>query len=116
MAIKKASRKKVSHRKKLKNRVPVQSGNIDLKKRKAYKNKGGSVSTIKTIGIGEGNLETVIPTIGPKGRRMKNKQAIKHYKKTGKHLGKFRTRGAAADFARETSASQGLRQRRKKKK
>ena len=69
---------------------PVEQGNIDLANRTAqYKNKDGSISTIRSITITEDGMSVLIPTIGPNGKLLSNTQAIALYRKSGQHLGKF---------------------------
>lgn len=52
--------------------------------------------------------EVLIPHVstGPKARVLTNKEALAQYEKTGKHLGKFRTPGAATARARFIHAEQ----------
>ena len=65
-------------------------GNIDLRIRPKVRNKDGSYSTVRTIGIEADGMYINIPTV-INGRVVSNQEAIKHFKKTGQHLGKFKT-------------------------
>lgn len=68
----------------------VQKGNIGLEGRPRLKNADGSISTVRSMGVGEDNgVEAVIPTIGPEGEDYNAQQAIAQYRKTGQNLGKF---------------------------
>lgn len=75
-----------------------EQGNIDLNNRPKVKNADGSTSTVRSITIGEGDDTIVIPTVVGDAV-VSNDEAIAHYKKTGEHLGKFRSQKAADDYA-----------------
>lgn len=69
-------------------------GTVDLHKRPQYKNKDGSISTVKSAGFNIDGVEVLLPTIGIKNGRpaqLTDNEAIALYKATGKHLGKFKT-------------------------
>lgn len=96
---------------KLKNLISKQTtqGNIDLAKRKAYKNPDGSHSTIKSISVNFGGDEILIPTISPEGKRLTNQEAINLYRKTKQHLGTFSDPKSATEYAKKISQRQGQR-------
>lgn len=85
-------------------------GNIDLNSRPTVKNSNGSISTVLSISIGEGKLTVLIPTVikkqDGKGVIVSDADAIKHYKKTGQHLGKFFNAKDATTYAIALSAQQ----------
>lgn len=64
-------------------------------------NPNGDVSTIRTIGINVDGLETVIPTITPDGQFLTNAEAIEQFRRTGRHLGMFRTRQQADEYGQQ---------------
>ena len=71
----------------------ITKGNIDLNNRPVVKNRDGSISTERSITITEGNTAVVIPTVIKKpngsGVIVGDQQAIRHYQRSGQHLGKF---------------------------
>ncbi len=84
---------------------PQQKGNINLRIRPKVKNKDGSYSTVRTIGIEADGMYINIPTV-VNGKVVSNQEAIKHYRKTGRHLGKFKTRKERDAAARQLSKDQ----------
>jgi hypothetical protein len=71
--------------------VPIDPGNIDLKNRPRVKNADGSISTVRSMGVNVDGQEVLIPTVSEDGRIMTDDEAVAQYKRTGRHLGKFRT-------------------------
>ena len=81
-------------------------GNIDLRIRKPINNKDGSISTVRTIGIEADGMYINIPTVIG-GKIVSNEEAINYYRKTGKHLGKFKTKKQRDAAAKKLSIDQG---------
>ena len=86
----------------------VEKGNIDLYDRPRVKNPDGSISTVRSMSFEHKGKEVLVPTTapgrdvsgkGPLGRIMSDTEAIARHKRTGKHLGVFRSPDAATRFA-----------------
>lgn len=83
----------------------IEPGNIDLKKRPVVKNRDGSISTVRSLGVNIDGVEVLIPTV-IKDRVVSKREAVEHYKKTGEHLGKFASPEAASAYAQRLHEEQ----------
>jgi hypothetical protein len=70
-------------------------GNVDLANRPVSQG-----STVRSMSIGTPQGEVLIPTVREDGWLMSEKEAIDYYRKTGRHLGIFRSPEEANSFAR----------------
>ena len=80
----------------------VEGRNIDVSDLPQVQNRisgEGGISTVRSMGITEDGKEVVLPTVIegklPPSAEEAERQALEYYKRTGKHLGKYATRGAS---------------------
>jgi hypothetical protein len=84
----------------------VEQGNIDLGNRPAVRNPDGSISTVRSIGVNLDGKETLLPTVSDDGRIMSTAEAVRQYRATGQHLGKFTSVAASDQYAQALHESQ----------
>jgi hypothetical protein len=77
----------------------VEPGNIDLNARPVVKNADGTISTVRSTSVNIDGQEVLIPTVSDDGKILSVDDAVKQYKATGKHLGKFDTPENATAYA-----------------
>jgi hypothetical protein len=61
---------------------------------------------VRSLGVNINGKETLIPTVRDDGKMMSDDEAISHYRKTGKHLGKFASRETADRYAKRLHGDQ----------
>lgn len=84
----------------------ITPGNIDLGKRPIVRNRDGSISTVRSISVTDPHGRSyLIPTVVGK-RVVTNDQAVKHWQRTGQHLGVFANEQAANRYAQQLHEAQ----------
>jgi hypothetical protein len=84
---------------------PVRAGNIDVHRRPVVRNPDGSISTVRSITVGFDDGVYVLPTvIGD--RVVSDDEAIQHFRKSGEHLGVFKTEKDANNYAKRLHLEQ----------
>jgi hypothetical protein len=76
----------------------VSPGNLDLAHRPVAHNPDGSISTVRSITVGIGNKQVLLPTVIG-GKVVSDQQAIKNYRRTSQNLGTFANDPAAERYA-----------------
>ena len=86
----------------------LEGGNVNLSKRPVVKNKDGSISTVRSMSFSDRpGEEILVPTVERKGKGiLSDRAAIRQYRKTGEHLGKFKTVQAAEKYAKKMHQTQ----------
>ena len=85
----------------------VTPGNVNLDERPVVHNEDGTISTVKSLGIGVDGKEVLIPTVAEDGSRiLSHDEAIAQYHETGHHLGIFDTPENATAYGKAVSAEQ----------
>jgi hypothetical protein len=80
----------------------IEPGNIDLYKQPKVKNPQGGTSTVFSRGFNFEGQEVLLPSVTPDGRFLESDDdVVNEYKKTGRHLGKFRDVDSSNRYAEQ---------------
>lgn len=85
---------------------PLKEGNIELENRSKVWDAKGNYQTVKTITREFDGNTVLLPTI-INGKEVSVKEATEHYKKTGEHLGIFKTRDEANKYDKQLHERMG---------
>jgi hypothetical protein len=86
--------------------TPLEAGNIDLGNRPMVTTADGKTATVRSMSFEEDGKEVLVPTVSDDGRIMSDSEAVKRYKDTGKHLGKFGSVEDANTYAKDLHEAQ----------
>lgn len=87
----------------------VSPGNIDVLGRKIRRNPDGTISTLKSLGLGRvDGLEMLLPGMLSGGRDLSPAEAAERYLQSGEHLGIFNSPQAATKHAEMLHRQQDL--------
>lgn len=78
----------------------IKPGNIDIYNRPLVKNPKGGISTVYSMGVNLDGKEYLIPRVTDEGKILNEDEAVKHFKKTGKHFGIFESPEASTQHAK----------------
>lgn len=84
----------------------IEPGNIDLSSRPVVRNSDGSISTVRSISVKWSRERIPDPTVSETARILSDDDAVKQFKKTGKHLGVFDSPEDATAYARQLHEDQ----------
>lgn len=79
---------------------PRGNGNIDLFGQPIVQNPDGTTSTVDSSSYNIDGMEVLLPSVTPDGRHLRTpEEVVGEYRRTGRHLGKFRTPEEATAYA-----------------
>lgn len=83
-------------------RGPIEPGNVDLAKQPKVRNADGSISTVDSSSYNIDGAEVLLPSVTTDGRHLSTPdEIVAEFKRTGRHLGKFRTPQEANAYAEQ---------------
>jgi hypothetical protein len=81
-------------------------GTSTFTRRPVVRNADGTISTVRSMSTNIDGREVLLPTVSDDGKILSDDDAIKLYRKTGKHLGMFRTPDEATAYAQRLHEEQ----------
>lgn len=79
----------------------LERGTVDLFRQPSVPNPDGGRSTVYSFSVNFDGKEVLLPRVTPDGRLLSEADAIREYRKTGRHLGVFDVPHNATSYAKQ---------------
>lgn len=85
---------------------PLVPGNIDLTKRPVVRNPDGTISTVRSVGVTFDDGVYLLPSVINGRVELDTQKVIDHFRRTGQHLGVFKTPAESNAYAEQLHRDQ----------